>query len=282
MDWFPFVSNSEKLALYVEFHQLRTRPFLEVIQVALEDVCICLGLHLPLYDGIVFKQPCSWLDVGRKVDDVDEERRGPSTLLCGTPDRTLVVADVWPLSITCWVLFWRKDVIHSSMFPRSSHFSTFCSNRRCGTLSNASQSRAGFHRPVPCCSGRSPYHRWWWWADFCRSVASKSIFAVCEDVVRVKVLHDIAVNGMLHEFRAYGGQWDWSVVEWCGSVTFLEDWEHICSFSIRGTMKLHPRENSHFLQIHCFNFLQVYSPTLKNFLQLQIVYFSKTYPPGPK
>ena len=32
----------------------------------------------------------------------------------------------------------------------------------------------------------------------------KSMLLVCEDVVRVKVLHDIAVDDMHHEFRAYG------------------------------------------------------------------------------
>ena len=59
MDWFPFVSNSEELVLVnVEFHQPRTRPFLQVNQVALEDVCVCLGLYLPVYDGIVCKQNC--------------------------------------------------------------------------------------------------------------------------------------------------------------------------------------------------------------------------------
>ena len=31
----------------------------------------------------------------------------------------------------------------------------------------------------------------------------KSMLVVYEDVVRVKVLHDIAVDDMLHEFRAY-------------------------------------------------------------------------------
>ena len=34
----------------------------------------------------------------------------------------------------------------------------------------------------------------------------KSMLVVYEDVVRVKLLHDIAVDDMLHEFRAYGGQ----------------------------------------------------------------------------
>ena len=34
----------------------------------------------------------------------------------------------------------------------------------------------------------------------------KSMLVVCEDVVRVKVLHDIAVDDMLYEFIAYGGQ----------------------------------------------------------------------------
>ena len=34
----------------------------------------------------------------------------------------------------------------------------------------------------------------------------KSMWVVCEDVVRVKVLHYIAVDDMLNEFRAYDGQ----------------------------------------------------------------------------
>ena len=41
---------------------------------------------------------------------------------------------------------------------------------------------------------------------FAGSSLPKSMLIVYEDVVRVKVLYDIAVDDMLHEFRTYGGQ----------------------------------------------------------------------------
>ena len=41
---------------------------------------------------------------------------------------------------------------------------------------------------------------------FAEPLLPKSMLVVCENVVRAKVLHDIAVNDMLHKFRTYGGQ----------------------------------------------------------------------------
>ena len=71
-----FVSNSEELALVnVKFHQPRTRPFLEVIQVAFEVVCVCVGKHFRWTMLSSAKQHCSWFDVGRKFVGVYEEQQ---------------------------------------------------------------------------------------------------------------------------------------------------------------------------------------------------------------
>ena len=96
--------------------------FLEVVEVT----------HVVLYhlvhDCVVCKQPCSFTFkklVGRSLIQM-QNKNGLSTVPCGTSNTTFVGDEVWPSSITYWVLCSKKDAIHSCVLPWTLHFLTFC------------------------------------------------------------------------------------------------------------------------------------------------------------
>ena len=64
-------------------------------------------------------------------------KRGPSTLPCGTPLVTLDEDDLVLLTMTCWVLWDRKDWIHLPSFPVTPAAFSFLRSIPLSTLSNA-------------------------------------------------------------------------------------------------------------------------------------------------
>ena len=57
---------------------------------------------------------------------------------------------------------------------------------------------------------------------------TESILVVTQDVMLVKMLHNIAVNYVIQQFTGYGRQGNGSIVGCLMSIAFLKQWDYRC------------------------------------------------------
>ena len=66
-----------------------------------------------------------------------KNKRGPSTVPCGTPEITFAFGEHSPLVTICCVIAVRKSLNHPRSLPRMPQWSSFRQSSRWQTLSNA-------------------------------------------------------------------------------------------------------------------------------------------------
>ena len=166
-------------------------------------------------------------------------RRGPSTVPCGTPDVTAARDDVFPSRTTCWFLsIWES-------FGSRIGFCLWCDSDGAwlqGTDGEPYQkpcwNPAKLHQLVAVCPIQLRDHLQWWWAESHKISFSWSHAGSRSESCCFQKLHKMTMHYVFHDFTVTRCQWNWSTVRSLALVPLLEQRCHESSFLVIRNMTL--------------------------------------------